>query len=679
MLKIIGAMRQMMDFKMLSGNFNRKEVSHVYRLPENEMIKELQNEGKLQCMGRREWKNLDKVAAWMVSAETAKFMKMGGLGVIASELPEAYNQQYRAAGDEIKVVTPMYVGDTGRKKASFCDGFYSGAEGIKVPLEKLAAIEVPFEDATDRLVHYRVGVYGCRLGGVSYIFLENERFFSISPHKGNPSAQDGCYVYNENGIDEVERFAFFSKAVYVLLKDVYENNHSRLAKPNLIIANDWHTGAMAGLLKYLPRAQKLQGLILDKQATELENIPIVHIIHHLGYQGWDYAGARHLLNSLYEYSANLVFKNAKPVKNSNPRTANTLIVHDCYNQASCNLHLADRLVTVSKNYMEEVSKFLVFGYDFRDILKIRKDHRTFSGIVNGYEKSKIIPSKDKIASINAFFGGADFKVYDETSLEQKEHNKVEFIRLLERLISDEAYKKSKLPLLEFYKFDSVSDEIKNPARLPLFCATSRMVEQKGYDIAAEAVINLVKKCKDFSGEETELPVFVMGGAGDDKVFECLKKLKDKAMELDPKAGRRIFVFRGYKDEFAYAVQLASDFYMMPSRFEPCGLTQMEAMAKGSLPVAMSTGGLVDTIEDKKDGFRTEVFFVDKMRVYGSNITAQRLKSNVNAYGETLQNALEMFYCHPEVIKEMKIQAMKKDFSWNQGAVQAYYDLFHYGI
>ena len=90
-------MRQMMDFKMLSGNFNRKEVSHVYRLPENEMIKELQNEGKLQCMGRREWKNLDKVAAWMVSAETAKFMKMGGLGVIASELPEAYNQQYRAA------------------------------------------------------------------------------------------------------------------------------------------------------------------------------------------------------------------------------------------------------------------------------------------------------------------------------------------------------------------------------------------------------------------------------------------------------------------------------------------------------------------------------------------------------------------------------------------------------
>lgn len=50
--------------------------------------------------------------------------------------------------------------------------------------------------------------------------------------------------------------------------------------------------------------------------------------------------------------------------------------------------------------------------------------------------------------------------------------------------------------------------------------------------------------------------------------------------------------------------------MMPCRFEPCGLTQMEAMAKGALPIAMSTGGLVDTIEDGVDGFRTEVFFTE---------------------------------------------------------------------
>ena len=90
---------------------------------------------------------------------------------------------------------------------------------------------------------------------------------------------------------------------------------------------------------------------------------------------------------------------------------------------------------------------------------------------------------------------------------------------------------------------------------------------------------------------------MMGGAGDIKLYEKLKKFKNEVQKISFSASKRIFVFRGYKDEFAYALQLATDFYLMPSRFEPCGLTQMEAMAKGSLPITTSTGGLVDTIEN----------------------------------------------------------------------------------
>ena len=104
------------------------------------------------------------------------------------------------------------------------------------------------------------------------------------------------------------------------------------------------------------------------------------------------------------------------------------------------------------------------------------------------------------------------------------------------------------------------------------------------------------------------------------------------------------------------------------------------MAKGALPIAMSTGGLVDTIADGVDGFRTEVFFTERRRVYGSNLTAQRLKNNVNAYAETLQKALTVFYRHPERINEMKINAMKKDFSWNVegGSLSKYYNLLRFG-
>ena len=120
--------------------------------------------------------------------------------------------------------------------------------------------------------------------------------------------------------------------------------------------------------------------------------------------------------------------------------------------------------------------------------------------------------------------------------------------------------------------------------------------------------------------------------------------------------------------------------MMPCRFEPCGLTQMEAMAKGALPVAMSTGGLVDTIDDGIDGFRTDVFFTGNRRVYGNNLTAQRLKNNENAYTETLDKALFVFYTAPKVFATMQKNALSKDFSWDVdgGSLSKYYNLLSTG-
>ena len=92
------------------------------------------------------WPEIDKVKDWMISAETAQFMKMGGLGMIASELPEAYNRMYAGEGDDIKVVTPLYLGNTGKKKASFEDGVYYGAEGKSAKLDKVTTIEGGYLD-----------------------------------------------------------------------------------------------------------------------------------------------------------------------------------------------------------------------------------------------------------------------------------------------------------------------------------------------------------------------------------------------------------------------------------------------------------------------------------------------------------------------------------------------------
>lgn len=663
--------------KPLPKGFNKKKFILTYNVVSNPNLLEIQNLSKKQCLGKKSWPEIDKINAWMISAETATFMKWGGLGMVASELPEAFNNCFNKGGHRLCVVTPMYLGDTKKKKATLEGDIYIGAEHQSVKIKKIKTFNVPFCGDRASLVKYKVTAYTGRCENTDYIFLENDRFFSINPHKFNPSAQDGCYVMNESGINEVERFAFFSKAVYELISNICDKRIKEIEKPNALIANDWHSGALAGLMKYLTTAKVETCDISSDLAEEIKSIPIIHIAHHLGYQGWDYENTSKILNSLYEDTASLVFRNAKAIKNSNPRANNTLMVHDCYNQASCDFHLADRVVTVSKNYMEEVSKELGFGFDFRDILKIRKDHRNFFGIVNGYDKKLISPNKNKIEHINDYFKDFKFKVYDENNLEAKLHNKKEFIKLISKLASDEKYRNQSIPLIDTYKFEDIYKSVKNPAKTPIFCATSRLVEQKGYDIAAQAMLNL---CSKYTNFKHELPIFILGGAGDAHYFELLTKLKDKVAEINPKAAQRIYVFRGYKDEFAYAVQLASDFYLMPCRFEPCGLTQMEAMAKGTLPIAMSTGGLVDTIEDGVDGFRTEVFFTEKRCVYGNNLTAKRLKNNVNAYAETLQKSLEVFYLHPDKIMQMTKNALMKDFSWDvqDGSVYKYFNLLKTG-
>ncbi len=663
-------------FEYLPNNFNKKKFLINYGVPHNELLIKMQNMSKRQCLSNKEWPEIKQINAWMISAETATFMKCGGLGMVASELPENFNTVFAAGKHNISIVTPMYLGDTGKKKAELNDGVYTGAESKSLKVKKIKTLKVAFAGKT-KIRDFAVDIYSGELNGVTYYFLRNDHFFSINPSAKNPSGQTGCYVRNINEVDEVEKFAFFSKAVYCILESLALNPDKNIAMPNILIANDWHSGALSGLTKYLTLAKVYAGRMDMSIADKIRNIPIIHIAHHMGYQGWDYDNTSRILNSLYGDLATLVLKNAKAVKNSNPRTVNTLIVGDTYNQASANMHLADRIITVSKNYMEEVSSEKSFGFDFRDILKIRKNYRNFYGIVNGYEKRLISPNAKKIAEINQFFKITDFKFYDENNLSAKLHNKKECIKLLSRLATDEKYKEQVIPLIDLYKFDDVADLLADAERLPIICMTSRMVEQKGYDVAINAILHIIDRYKN---SPDSFPIFILGGAGNKDLYSDLMTLKDNAKQIFRDFAKRIFVFRGYKDQFAYCVQLAADFYMMPSYFEPCGLTQMEAMAKGTLPIATSTGGLVDTIEDGVDGFRTEAFFAGGEKIYGSNLMAQRLKNNLNAYEAALEKALRCYYVAPDVLHKMQCQAMADDFSWSspQGSVYKYFKLFTTG-
>lgn len=122
------------------------------------------------------------------------------------------------------------------------------------------------------------------------------------------------------------------------------------------------------------------------------------------------------------------------------------------------------------------------------------------------------------------------------------------------------------------------------SRGPLFAIVSRLVHQKGLDIAIEAIETIVRQ----GGE------IVVTGKGESELEQSLCRM---ATQHPGKVGIKI----GYEEGTARQMLAGSDFLLMPSRFEPCGLTQMYAQRFGSLPVAHRTGGLADTIQDGVTG------------------------------------------------------------------------------
>ena len=123
------------------------------------------------------------------------------------------------------------------------------------------------------------------------------------------------------------------------------------------------------------------------------------------------------------------------------------------------------------------------------------------------------------------------------------------------------------------------------SRGPLFAIVSRLVHQKGVDLAIDAAQTIVEQ----GGQ------LIVTGKGEPKLEQGIK---DLAARHPGAVGARI----GFDAEEARAMFVASDFLLMPSRYEPCGLSQMYAQKSGSLPIAHRTGGLADTISDGETGF-----------------------------------------------------------------------------
>jgi len=165
---------------------------------------------------------------------------------------------------------------------------------------------------------------------------------------------------------------------------------------------------------------------------------------------------------------------------------------------------------------------------------------------------------------------------------------------------------------------------------------SRLADQKGFDLIKEAADRLLAM---------SIQIIILG-AGEKKYHELLTTLETEAPD-------KIKTFLCYDNELAHWIEAGADIFLMPSRYEPCGLNQLYSLKYGTVPVVRATGGLADTIED-----------VNEDRLSGTGFVFHEYE--VDDMLAAVRRAIDLFARKRSWRRIMK-NGMSKDFSWENSA------------
>jgi starch synthase len=172
-------------------------------------------------------------------------------------------------------------------------------------------------------------------------------------------------------------------------------------------------------------------------------------------------------------------------------------------------------------------------------------------------------------------------------------------------------------------------------RRPLVGLVSRLTDQKGFDLVAAAAAELMSLDA----------AWVMLGSGERRYEELWTRLAAQYPD-------RVSATIGYDERLEHLIEGGADAFLMPSRFEPCGLNQLNSLRYGTLPIVRATGGLNDTVEDTPERAGTGFKFTEYTPA---------------ALIATVRRALETYTGRPELWQEMQRAAMRKDYSWDVSA------------
>lgn len=462
------------------------------------------------------------------ASEGVPFIKTGGLADVVGSLPKCIDKQYF----DMRVIIPRYacMKQEMKDKMQYVNHFYMDFNWKNV----------------------YVGLLEAEVDGVHYYFIDNEYYFS------------GPKVYTDDQKWEIERYAFFSKAVLSALPVIG-------FRPDVIHCHDWQTGLIPVYMK-----ERFQ------DGDFFRGIKSVITIHNLKFQGkWDTKTVQGI-TGLPEYFF----------------TPDKLEAYKDANLLKGGIVYADAVTTVSSTYAEEI-KTPFYGEGLNGLLCARKND--LRGIVNGIDYAEFNPETDPYIV--------------------KQYNAVNFRK---EKVKNKRALQQELGLCQ--------DD-----RKMMIGVVSRLTDQKGFDLIAYVMDEL---CRD------DIQLVVLG-TGEERYENMFR-------HFDWKYGDKVSANIYYSDALSHKIYASCDAFLMPSLFEPCGLSQLMALRYGTIPIVRETGGLKDTVQayNEYEGTGTGFSF--------TNYNAHEMLNAVR-YAE------KIYYDRKREWNKMVDRAMAEDFSWYTSA------------
>ena len=463
-----------------------------------------------------------------VASEGVPFIKTGGLADVVGSLPKCVDKRYF----DIRVMIPKYT----------C---------IKQELKDKMVYKTSFYMDFHWKNEY-VGILEAEVDGVKYYFIDNESKFG------------GFHPYSSNVYDDIEKFAFFSKAALsaMPLLDF---------RPDVIHCHDWQTGLIPVYLK-----ERFQG------NSFFHGIKSIMTIHNLKFQGkWDVPAVKDI-TGLPDYFF----------------TPDKLEMYKNANLLKGGLVYADAITTVSDTYAKEIMTPF-YGEGLDGLLRAREND--LRGIVNGIDYDEYDPSVDKFI---------DFKYNVQNFRKEKIKNK----RKLQHDLG-----------------------LEENDKIMMIGIVSRLTDQKGFDLIAYIMDEL---CQDY------VQIVVLG-TGEEQYENMFR-------HFDWKYNNKVSANIYYSESMSHRIYASCDAFLMPSLFEPCGLSQLMALRYGTIPIVRETGGLKDTVEPYNEFESTGTGF-------------GFLNYNAHEMLNTIRYAEKIYYDRKREWNKMIDRSMAVDFSWQVSA------------